>query len=419
MGQVRSCLEDNFRPLVVKGEVRDARQPRSGHLYFNLCDTGGRLRIVVFASTLRRIRHSIRDGGELVVWGRISAYARSGDVQLIADGFEPAGLGVKWEQREQLRKGLQAEGLFAPERKQELPWVPGSVGVVTSPSGSAIHDVMTTLKRRFPALRIVVAPVQVNGAAAAPAIADTIARLDALGNVDVILVVRGGGSAEDLACFDDEAVVRAIAGAKTPVISGVGHEDDVTLVDLVADRRAPTPTGAAELAVPERAELFAAIERHAQRLSVLTLARIEDGRRRVDAAARSHALRVPGLRVESLNLRLDEAQRRLELLSPQALVGRWRTQLQDAERRLSLAAQNGVNRANRELVSVVARLESLSPLKVLSRGYSLTTTEDGTLVQRPADAPPGSIVLTRLADGAIRARVLKPDPVDTIPAETQ
>ncbi|RMG09619.1 MAG: exodeoxyribonuclease VII large subunit, partial [Planctomycetota bacterium] len=276
--QVRDCLEDNFLPLLVRGEVADLRRPRGGNIYFSLRDARARLRVVAFASTLRRVPHTLENGADALVWGRISAYPPSGDVQLIAEHFEPAGLGARHQELERLRKRLAAEGLFAAERKRPLPWVPRSVGVVTSPTGSAIHDVRTTLARRFPGLRVVLSPSRVNGAECAPQLVRALRALDERGGVDVILVVRGGGSREDLAGFDDEAVVRAVAACRTPVVSGVGHEDDVTLIDLVADRRAPTPTGAAELAVPVREELLAELDRRGRRMRVAVNRRLEDAR---------------------------------------------------------------------------------------------------------------------------------------------
>ncbi|MCA8925357.1 MAG: exodeoxyribonuclease VII large subunit, partial [Planctomycetes bacterium] len=267
MHQVRACLEDGFRPVFVRGEVANKSRPRSGHLYLTLRDGQSSLRIVAFASVVERSPLEFQDGDELHVWGRITAYPRSGDVQLVADRLEPAGAGAWREQKERLRKRFAAEGCFDPARKRPIPFLPRSIGIVTSPTGAAIRDVLSTLDRRFGGgLRIVVAPTKVNGLDAAPGIAEALRDLDRAGGCDVILLVRGGGSQEDLAAFDTEPVIRAVVNAKTPIVCGVGHETDVSLADLAADRRAPTPTGAAEVAVPVKRELQAILERLERRL---------------------------------------------------------------------------------------------------------------------------------------------------------
>lgn len=388
LNQVRSCLEGNFLPLLVRGEVRDRRRPRNGNLYLTLRDRGARLRVVVFASTLARMEHEVADGQEALVWGRITAYPAAGDVQLVAEHIEPAGLGPQWAQRERLRKRLAAEGLFAAERKRPLPFLPQQVGVVTSATGSALRDVLTTLERRFPAVRVVLAPSRVHGAIAAADIAETIRRVDRAG-CDLLLLVRGGGSQEDLAGFDQESVVRAIAGCKTPLVCGVGHEDDVTLADLVADRRAPTPTGAAELAVPARTELLRQLELFERRLTRA-------------CAGTLHAA----------GTRLEIAGRRLALCAPRAKLRRWEQQLDALQPRLVRAAEQLVARRERALAAQAGQLESLSPLRVLARGYSLTTDEAGDLIQDAGALAPGDTVRTSLARGAFLARVVATEPAE-------
>jgi len=405
LNQVRQCLEEQFRPVLVCGEVRDLRRPRGGHLYLNLTDAGARLRIVVFSSVLARLDLRLEDGDEVLVWGRVSAYPRSGDVQLVADRLEPLGEGARRARKEQLRRRLDAEGLFAPARKRRPPFLPRAVGLVTSPTGAAIRDVLTTLERRFP-LRVVLAPVRVNGAQAAPAIAAALADLDRRGGVDVILVVRGGGSQEDLAAFDEEDVVRAVAAAATPVITGVGHEVDVTLADLAADRRAPTPTGAAELAVPVRSELLAELERREGRLLGAVRARVATARRRVDLAARAHGLHAPAARVRRARERLDEAERRLRAADPRARLAEAERALAERAARLERAGAQAVARAGQALAGAAARLETLSPLAVLGRGYSLTTGPAG-VVRSAAELAPGDRVTTRLAAGRFVAEVVE------------
>ncbi|MGE0711074.1 MAG: exodeoxyribonuclease VII large subunit [Planctomycetota bacterium] len=454
LSQLRECLEDNFLPLAVKGEVVDTRRPRSGHLYFTLRDRSARLRVVVFAQTLATLRHPVRDGGELVVWGRLSAYAGSGDVQLLADGLEPAGLGERHAERERLKRALAAEGLLDPARRRLLPVFPRRIGLVTSPTGSAIHDVLTTLSRRYPAAEVLVAPAQVNGSAAGPSVAAALRALDRRGGCCVLLLVRGGGSREDLCAFDEEPIVRAVAGCRTPVVVGVGHEDDTTLADLVADRRAPTPTGAAELVAPDARELLAELRAREGRLRRALEGRVGQARRRLLTLERAYGLRVPALALERRRRQVKDAARRLELAHPAARLRARREALERAEERLVRAAaellarrrralehqaprlraadpgpavlarrraldalearllrsgERALEDAGQRLASAAARLQDLSPLQVLARGYSLTRDAEGGVVRDAAALQPGDEVETRLARGAFRARVLEVD----------
>lgn len=448
--QLKSCLEDSFLPLAVRGEACDLRRPRGGHLYLNLRDSNARLKIVVFSSTLQKMPHQPREGESLVVWGRMSAYPASGQVQLIADGFEPAGLGARFAAREKLRKELAAEGLFARERKQAIPPFPKRIGLVTSTTGSAIHDVLSTLSRRFPLAEALVAPTRVNGANAAADISAAIRALDRRGECCVILVVRGGGSREDLAAFDEEILLRGIARCQTPIVTGVGHEDDTTLADLVADRRGPTPTGAAELAVPHRGELLEELAAHEGRLRRSLRERLTQASRRLDAAERSHALQGPLLRLRRASEQLAASERRLEQAHPAAQIRRqaqaldesatrlhragqersatlrreleWRAErltrlhpgprltlltqgLQEREERLQRSLPATLQREGERLAALAGRLEGLSPLRVLARGYSLTRTPAGQVALDAADLQVGDEIETRLAKGTIRSTV--------------
>ncbi len=449
--QLKACLEDSFLPLAVRGEACDLRRPRGGHLYLNLRDSNARLKIVVFSGTLQKMSHEPKEGESLVVWGRMSAYPASGQVQLIADGFEPAGLGARFAAREKLRKELAAEGLFARERKQALPPFPRRIGLVTSPTGSAVHDVLSTLSRRFPLVEALVAPTRVNGANAAAEISAALRALDQRGECDVILVVRGGGSREDLAAFDEEILVRGLSRCKTPVVTGVGHEDDTTLADLVADRRGPTPTGAAELVVPHRGELLEELSAHGGRLRRSLRERLTRAGRRLDAAERSHALQGPLLRLRRAGEQLAAAERRLEQAHPAAQIRRQAQALEESATRLHRAARDRSAAAQRELewraerlgrlhpgprlkllgealdqreerlrrglpqalqreherlAALAGRLEGLSPLAVLARGYSLTRKE-GAVVREADSLAVGDEVETHLAQGSIKSRVLE------------
>lgn len=473
MAQVRTCFEEQFRPVLVVGEVADLRRPRGGHVYFTLRDPSARLRVVVLADVADGLE-PFKDGDEVLVRGKITAYAPSGDVQLQAAAVDLAGEGAQRRKREALAGRLRGEGLFDPARKRPLPFAPLRVGVCTSPTGAALRDVLTTIERRFPVV-VVLAPVPVHSAAAAPEIAAQLRALDARGRVDVILLVRGGGSREDLAAFDEEVVVRAVAACRTPVVTGIGHETDTTLVDLVADRRAPTPTAAAELVVPVRRDLVAELDRRAVRLRAAVEQRAAAARRRLDAAARSHALQATAVRVARLGARLDAAGLRLEAQRPAERVARWRELVAAADARLgralaartaaaaaaldlagarlagarpealvaaqaeqvallgarlaaaapdlgpraaalealgdrlAAAARARTDRRAGDLAAAAGRLGALSPLQVLARGYSLTT-RDGAVVDDAAGLAPGDLVRTRLARGSFEARVERVDP---------
>jgi exodeoxyribonuclease VII large subunit len=459
LSQLKACLSETFLPLAVKGEVCDTRQPRSGHLYFTLRDRSARLRIVVFRNTLASIKHSFRDGDQLVVWGRLDAYPKSGSVQIIASRFEPAGLGQQHVAREALRRALAAEGLFAAERKKALPPFPLRIGLVTSPTGSAIHDVLSTLRRRYPVVEVLLAPARTNGEAAGPSVAAALRALDLRGECDVLLVVRGGGSREDLVAFDSEGIVRTLAECRTPVVVGVGHEDDTTLADLAGDRRAPTPTGAAELVVPDRRELLAELAARERRVARAMGERIGFARRRLATAARAHGLRLPGMLLARRRGELSAARRRLELAHPaarlalqreglgrveaglaraaRALVVRRADALEGAvarlrqadpspqlalrrraldalEARLRRALQQRSQAEGERLLAAAARLEGLSPLRVLARGYSLTRQASGEVVRDASDLQVGAEVSTLLARGSFTARVtsIHADPSD-------
>lgn len=457
LNQVRACLDDVFRPVLVVGEVVDLRRPRNGHVYLTLRDATARLRVVLFADQAAALKAPLADGDEVLVWGKMSAYAPTGDVQLIASRLEPRGAGAHQARREALQKRLAAEGLFDPARKRPLPFLPRAVGVVTSPTGAAIRDVLTTIERRFPAMSVVIAPVRVNGAGAAPEVARQLLALDRADRVDVILVVRGGGSQEDLAAFDAEGVVRAIAACRVPVITGVGHETDTTLADLVADRRAPTPTGAAELAIPVQRELVAELARREQRLRGAVTARLTAAKKRCELAARAHGLAAPRVLVRAHAARLDQAASRLAAADPRVRLARWRELLDAAsarlerarltrrdrlaraldvaaarlahatpatrlpalerllaerEARLTAAARQPLERARAQLAAGAGKLASLSPLEVLARGYSLTTAADDSVLRDASTLREGDLVHTRLAKGALESVVVRvhPDP---------
>jgi exodeoxyribonuclease VII large subunit len=386
LSRARDLLEAEFRfPLLVVGEVSGVRQPRGGHLYFTLRDSRAQLRIVVFSRDVPKLAFPVEDGAKLVVRGFLTAFVDAGNLQLRADWVEPQGVGERAVRLEALKRRLRAEGAFDTARKRALPFLPRTIGLVTSPTGAAIRDVLSTIDRRCPRVRVVLSPVRVSGGAAAAEVARALADLDRLVSCDLVIVARGGGSREDLECFDEEVVCRAILSCRSPVVTGIGHETDVSVADLVADLRAPTPTAAAELAVPELATLEAELGARASRLVAALRTRVELARRRVDACERSFGFR-----------------------APREQVRRHTTRLSELEARLERAVRTAIERRGAALATAAGQLDSLSPLKVLARGFSLTTrAESNEVVRDAATLSPGEEILTRVARGRIRSRVLE------------
>ena len=376
---VRGLLEERVGRLWVVGEVTDLRRARSGHSYFSLEHDKARLRAVLFAGSARRLAFEPEDGLEVLAYGELTLYEPRGDLQLIVRQLEPRGQGALQLAFEQLRRVLEAEGLFDPARKRPLPPLPQSVGVVTSPSGAALRDVLEVSGRRFPAARILLAPTRVQGVGAEDEIADALAALSDSGEVDLALLVRGGGSLEDLRPFNTERVARAIVASRVPVISGVGHEVDVTIADLAADLRAPTPSAAAELALPDREELRAALESRWLRLV---------------AAARALASRTVQ--------RLERDRGALRANAPSARLAAQRARLLAASRALERAIEANRSRAGARFEKLAARLDGLSPLAVLGRGYAIARrARDGAIVRSAEQLEPGEKLAVRVAEAEL------------------
>lgn len=380
LGLVSGSLERDFPHVYVVGELTAFTRAASGHLYFTLSDASASVDAVLWRGDAFRLTFQPRQGDEVVVRGRMGVFARNGRMQLYASAMKPVGAGAAQKALEALKKKLAAEGLFAAERKRSLPFLPRVIGVVTSRTGAALHDILVTLRRRCPGVHVVLAASVVQGSEAPRSIVAALARLRAFGGCDVVIVGRGGGAAEDLAAFNDEAVVRAVAGFPVPVVSAVGHEVDVSLCDLAADLRAATPTAAAEAVVPMRSDLVAAVAGAAHRLGAAARRRLAELRMTVDAA--SGRLRHPAARVAEMRQRADRASLQLE----RAIRGRVAAPL-------------------RRLGELAAALDALSPLAVLERGYSLATTADGRLLRDAAGLARGQRVEIRFHRGRIGADV--------------
>lgn len=378
---LRTCLEADVPEVWVAGEISNLKVHTSGHCYFRLKDAEGQIAAVMFRSAARSVRFKPQDGLAVLAHGRVSLYEVRGDLQLYVDALEPRGVGGAQLALEQLKRRLAAEGLFAAERKRPLPAWPRRVGVVTALSGAAVHDVVTTLRGRLPAVRIVVRPVRVQGDQAGGDLVAALADLGGAPEVDVIIIGRGGGSIEDLWAFNEERVARAIAAAPVPVVSAVGHEIDVTLADLAADCRAATPTAAAAMVVPDARQVGQQLARAADGLAAALRGVLRRRRERVAALAR--LVRDPRQTLLRQRLRIDELAER----GARGTAGALRA-------------------ARARLVAAGERLQALSPLAVLERGYAIARrATDGRVVRSAAEIAPGDALDLRFRRGAARVRV--------------
>ncbi len=378
---LKETVEDNFVQVLVEGEISNFSRPASGHVYFTLKDERTQLRAVMFRGQNRLLPFAPADGMQVICGARISLYEPRGELQMVVETMEPKGLGSLQLAFEQLKNKLGAEGLFDPGRKRPLPEFPRCIGVVTSATGAAIHDILNVLGRRQAGMRVILRPALVQGRGAAADVAAAIADLNRQGEADVLIVGRGGGSLEDLWAFNEEVVARAIHDSQIPVISAVGHETDVTIADFVADLRAPTPSAAAELVAKSRLELEGHLDHLAQRLA-----------------------RQMRSRLDLVNAQVAGLERRLR--SPRQQLEQWRRQQADLEKRLVRAMEQRLLRAAEQTAALAARLDALSPLAVLGRGYALVFDEkSGAALRTAATLQPGDLLDIRLARGRVRAQV--------------
>jgi exodeoxyribonuclease VII large subunit len=427
---VRNALDQEIGHVLVAGEISNLHAAGSGHLYFTLKDERSQLRCAMFRSAAQLLVFRPADGQQVVVRGRVSLYPERGDLQLYVDTLEPQGRGALQLAFEQLKARLAAEGLFDERRKRLLPFFPARIGVATALSGAALHDILVILRSRCPALHVVVRPVRVQGVGSAEDICQAIADLNAYRDLEVLIVGRGGGSLEDLWSFNEECVARAIAASRVPVVSAVGHEVDFTIADFVADRRAPTPTAAAELVVPRLADLRTLVARAEAGLAGALARRTARERRHLGQLA--ERLRDPRRRIQdlrgandALTLRLalamrrrlaaararsDASAHRLAIQQPGARVAASRATVAALGHRLDLAGRRALVVASERVARAAAALDDLSPLAVLGRGYSLVRKlPEGAIVRSGAALAPGDEIDVRFAEGAARARVIASD----------
>jgi exodeoxyribonuclease VII large subunit len=404
--RIRDLLEGQFAQVWVAGEVSQPKTYDSGHTYFTLKDPHAQISAVLFRGSASALRFKLEHGLEVVVEGRLSHYAGSGRTQIIASLIEPKSLGALQLAFEQLKARLQAEGLFSPERKRPIPPHPRRIGIVTSLQGAAVRDMLSILRRRFPGLLVRIRPVAVQGEGAGGQIAAAIGLFnERFPDTDVLLVGRGGGSLEDLWAFNEEAVARAIAGSRIPVISCVGHETDTTIADFAADLRAPTPSAAAELAVPEKAALRQGLRESERRLRAGLGGILRSAEERLRALRGSRTLLRPQGLVEDRAQRVDDLRARLPL-GLRHLVLRLSERLDRCgARRLEGSLRARLAHCGKDLAARAGRLDALSPLAVLSRGYAIARLADGRVVREAREVAAGDRVEVRVHEGSFLAEV--------------
>ena len=425
--EVRVLLERGFGSLWLEAEISNFAKPSSGHWYFSLKDAGAQVRCAMFRQRNMLCAFTPRDGQKVLVRARIGLYEPRGEFQLVVDHMEDSGQGALKRQFEELSARLNQEGLFAAERKRALPGLPRRIGIITSPTGAAVRDILHVLARRFPAAAVLIYPVPVQGAQAAGEIVAALKLAGRRGECDVLILARGGGSLEDLWAFNDERLARAIVDSPIPIITGIGHEIDFTIADFAADVRAPTPSAAAELAVPDADEWLNSFVRIGARLQICARRRLAERRERLRWLAGRLAQSGPAARLGAQAQRLDELEqslvralrRRLQqhrerlrwltgraaLVSPSNRLGQQRLRLDNLEQRLQRALRRTLDSRREKLLPLVRTLNAVSPLATLERGYAIVSIDGGGILRNADDAKPGTLIEARLAQGRLRARV--------------
>jgi exodeoxyribonuclease VII large subunit len=382
-GHIRQLIDEDpdLRDVWLEGEVSNFNRASSGHCYFTLKDAGAQIRCVMWRNDAERQGYLPTDGDLVLSHGHVSVYEVRGLYQLYVDQIRPAGLGALYQQFERLKARLEEEGLFAPERKRPLPRIPGRIGVVTSTEAAALRDILNVLGRRFPLAEVLISPTLVQGDAAPPQIVASIEALNQRDDVDVIIVARGGGSIEELWAFNDERVARAVAASRIPVVCGVGHETDFSLADFAADRRAPTPSAAAELVVPDQLELRAQLQKRGATLTKVLRGVIDEHR-----------------------WRLTEQTRALRHLSPATQLRQARQRIDDLIERAEMAVEQGLNIRREKVSGLRGRLTGVGPIGTLERGYAIVRRrEDDAIVCSIEQVEPGDRLDIRVADGDFEA----------------
>ena len=429
--RARQLLETHFPRVWVEGEVSNLVKPSSGHWYFTLKDAGAQVRCAMFRNRNQLLKFPVSSGSKVTARGRLSLYENRGDYQLIVESLEPSGIGALQRAFEQLKQELSARGWFDAAHKQPLPALPRHIGVVTSPTGAAIRDILVTLGRRFPLIPVTVFPTPVQGADAGARIAAAIALANRIGDdlqppLDVLILGRGGGSLEDLWAFNEEVVAAAIYHSRLPIVSAVGHEIDFSIADLVADQRAPTPSGAAELLSPDQEQWLAVLDQQNNRLVKLLHRTLQQKQQQLDGLQRR--LKHPGARLQDFSQRLDELElrllqsmqrqltqqqsrcqqlgQRLMVSSPQNRIERQLERLRDLRQQLHRQWRQKLHEKQQALAQRSELLHSVSPLQTLQRGYAIVADAEGGIVKRVSDLKRNDRINIRMSDGDVDASVL-------------
>jgi exodeoxyribonuclease VII large subunit len=430
--EARVLLERGFGSLWLEGEVSNLSRPNSGHWYFSLKDATAQVRCCMFRSRNQLVRLPLADGAHVLARGRVSLYEARGEFQVVVEHLEEAGEGLLRRRFDELKRRLDAEGLFDAAHRKPLPSLPRRIGVVTSPTGAAIRDILHVLKRRFPAVPVLIYPVAVQGPSARAEIVGALRLAVRRADCDVLILARGGGSLEDLQAFNDESVARAVHACPIPIVSGIGHEIDFTIVDFVADERAPTPSGAAERVVPDRAEWLRSFAGAERRCTHAVRRRLRDLGTRLAYCTRRLALAHPGARLKQHAQRLDELDGRLRLAmravlartaarvshargllarcSPARRLEALRLRHANAQRGLTAAARRSIAAARRRLESTVRALHATGPEATLARGYAIVTSAEGGVLRDASRTAPGATLGVRLWRGSLAATVTATTP---------
>ncbi|HYK71540.1 MAG TPA: exodeoxyribonuclease VII large subunit [Pseudoneobacillus sp.] len=428
--------DPHLQGVFVRGEISNYKQHSSGHMYFTLKDEKARILAVMFSSNNKFMKFSPENGMKVLIRGDISLFESSGQYQIYIKEMQPDGIGDLFLAYEQLKKKLESEGLFLQSAKKKLPLFPKKIGIITSPTGAAIRDILTTLKRRYPIAEILILPALVQGGQAAPSIVKAIEKANDITNMDVLIVGRGGGSIEELWPFNEEIVARAISSSSIPIISAVGHETDFTIADFVADLRAPTPTGAAEMAVPHIGELHEKVLERQSRLLRAMREKLSFQKARIERIQKSYAFRYPKRlyeqrleQVDRLTDRLTKGTRsytvqkseeltlmlkRLNRSHPKQLLDKEKESFTQTQKRLIRATLRIHQHKQQQFQNVITTLDALSPLKIMDRGYSLAYTENQQLIKRVEQVKPKDVINIQLSNGKMDCQVINVESSDKI-----
>lgn len=426
---IKTKLENDphLHRVFLKAEISNFKRHSRGHMYFTLKDAQARIPAVMFAGNNRTLKFVPEDGMKVLVQGEISLYEPSGMYQIYVKIMEPDGIGNLYLAYEQLKKKLEAEGLFSSLDKRSIPTYPKKIGVVTSPTGAAVRDILTTVQRRYPIAKVIVFPTLVQGEYAAPSIVQSIEKANAMTDIDVLIVGRGGGSIEELWAFNEEIVARAIATSTIPIISAVGHETDVTIADFVADLRAPTPTGAAELAVPNITELVEKVKQREVRLHRVVKEIVRQKKEQLTMLQQSYTFRYPeqlykqkeqqldrlierlqqgtDRLIQQKTVKLDGVKGKLQAYHPKHQMEQARTNYQHLEKSFHQAMAVLLNQKQRDFQMTVSKLEAVNPLKIMNRGYSLVYNEKHQIIKRVTDTKVGDTLTLQMQDGNVNCKV--------------